>query len=209
MVSRRWVGRRKSGWAQEVWARCKSRKGRCGVVDPVQSIVERSVTAMGYELVEIEHAQGGQLRVFIDAAAGIKLEDCETVSRQLSHLLFVEEVDYSRLEVSSPGLDRPLRKPADFERFAGVRVTVKLKRPFEGRRHFEGMLTVEPEGRFGLELIGDAQLQQEAARGKGGQPRSPSKRPAKQAATQPEVARKLVFALDEIDRARLVPEVKF
>ena len=178
-------------------------------MDPVQSIVERSVTAMGYELVEIEHAPGGQLRVFIDAATGIKVEDCETVSRQLSHVLFVEEVDYSRLEVSSPGLDRPLRKPADFERFAGVRVAVKLKRPFEGRRHFEGMLTVEPEGRFGLELVSDAQLQQETARGKGSLPRSPSKRPAKQAATEPEVARKLVFALDEIDRARLVPEVKF
>ena len=168
--------------------------------------------AMGYELVELETAQNGLLRVFIDAPAGIRLEDCERVSRQLSHVLTVEDVDYRRLEVSSPGLDRPLTRPGDFARFAGSQAAVKLKRPLQGRRNFEGVLTVEPDGRFGLELIGDAQRQAQAARGKGAG-RKPAKaaKAAGDAAAAPEAAatKKLVFALDEIDRARLVPNVKF
>ncbi len=194
-------------------------------MEALQVIVERTLESMGYELVELEMAQNGLLRVFIDAPAGIQIEDCERVSRQLSHVMAVEDVDYSRLEVSSPGLDRPLRKPADFVRFAGAEVTVRLKRPFEGRRNFDGVLTVEPEGRFGLELIDDAQRQAalQAARRPGG--RSPArgkargKPVAKSAAGSGAAApadgqgtaalRKLVFALDEVDRARLVPNVKF
>lgn len=181
-------------------------------MEALQQIVERTLAAMGYELVELELAQRGTLRVFIDAPAGIRMEDCERASHQLSHVLTVEEVDYERLEVSSPGLDRPLNKPADFVRFAGEEVAVKLKRPFEGRRNFEGVLTVEPEGCFGLELI------EEAARvgvpGKGGAARRvpkspPSKSAARRAAEAPVATKKLVFALDEIDRARLVPKVKF
>lgn len=194
-------------------------------MEALQVIVEGTLESMGYELVELEMAQNGLLRVFIDAPAGIQIEDCERVSRQLSHVMAVEDVDYSRLEVSSPGLDRPLRKPADFVRFAGAEVTVRLKRPFEGRRNFDGVLTVEPEGRFGLELIDDAQRQAalQAARRPGG--RSPArgkargKPVAKSAAGSGAAApadgqgtaalRKLVFALDEVDRARLVPNVKF
>jgi len=174
-------------------------------VESLQDIIERTLAAMGYEMVDIEFAPHGVMRVFIDAPAGIRMEDCERVSHQLSHVLAVDDIDYQRLEVSSPGLDRPLRKAEDFVRFAGSDVTVRLKRPFEGRRNFEGLLTVEEDGRFGLELIDESARQ--AARGKpGNRPARPSKSRPK---TEPAAPMKLVFALDEVDRARLVPNVKF
>src|SRR5690606_28536717 len=119
----------------------------------VPAVVGRAAAGMGYEPVDVGQAQQGLLRVYIDAPAGITIDDCEKVSRQLSHLLTVEDIDYARLEVSSPGLDRPLKKPADFERFAGQRAAVRLRLPFQGRRNFEGLITVEPEGRFGIELV--------------------------------------------------------
>jgi len=83
-------------------------------VSRVQELIERTVQGMGYELVELEFAGGGLLRVYIDRleADPIRMEDCERVSHQLTHLLAVENIDYARLEVSSPGLDRPLNKPA-------------------------------------------------------------------------------------------------
>jgi len=176
-------------------------------VETVRSIVERTATAMGYEVVEVEMAQRGLLRVFIDSPAGIRMEDCERVSHQLSHVLAVEEIDYQRLEVSSPGLDRPLKREDDFVRFAGEQATVKLKRPFEGRRNFEGKLTVESDGRFGLELLDDAAraAAQPAKARKAGRPAASAKKPAGE---KPAV-RKMVFALDEVDRARLVPKLKF
>ena len=98
---------------------------------------------MGYELVELQQSgQGGRLlRLFIDKAGGIGVEDCAAVSRQLTRVLEVEGVDYERLEVSSPGLDRPLRKPADFARFAGHRADVRMRTPdATGRRRFVGVL---------------------------------------------------------------------
>ncbi len=183
-----------------------------------QSAVESTVVGMGYEVVDAEMAVGGVLRVFIDRPEGIRMEDCEAVSRQLSAVLGVEDVDYRRLEISSPGLDRPLKKPADFIRFAGEEVTVKLKRPLEGRRHFEGILEVEPDGRFGLVLIEPAPAPRRGARVAPPQPGA-ARRVARDAvgaggksravAAEQPAARKLVFALDEIDRARLVPKVAF
>ncbi len=181
----------------------------------IASLAEPALAAMGYELVDIEFGPSGLLRVVIDAPAGIRIEDCELVSRQLSHLFTVEEVDYGRLEVSSPGLDRPLRKPADFERFQGQRVTVRLRSAFQGRRNFEGVLTVEPEGSFGLELVDPSgQAQQRRTRGVTPKtkpaPRSPSRGTAAgKSPSGDETFRKLVFKLDEIERARLVPCVKF
>ena len=187
-------------------------------VAELSAMAERTLAAMGYELVDIEFGQRGLLRVFIDAPAGIRIEDCEAVSRQLSAVLGVEDVDYKRLEISSPGLDRPLKKPADFVRFAGEEVTVKLKRPLEGRRHFEGILEVEPDGRFGLVLIEPAPAPRGGARVAPPRPGA-ARRVSRDAVAvggkskavtgeQP-AARKLVFALDEIDRARLVPKVAF
>ena len=186
-----------------------------------QSAVETTVSGMGYELVDAEMAAGGVLRVYIDRAEGIRMEDCELVSRQLSHALMVDDFDYRRLEVSSPGLDRPLKKPADFVRFAGAEVSVKLKRPLEGRRQFEGVLSVEEEGRFGLVLIESAQAggKSHGAPARPGAARRVAPASAKGKAASEKarkgtendapVARKLVFALDEIDRARLVPKVEF
>ncbi len=171
------------------------------------SLIAHTLESMGYELVDLEYGQRGLLRVFIDAEAGIRLEDCERVSRQLSHVLTVENVPYDRLEVSSPGLDRPLRKPADFERFAGNRITLRLRQAFQGRRNFEGILSVEDGGRFGLELIAE-----DPKPAKGRRPVRPAARATKADKSKPESvppALKLVFALDEIERARLVPIVKF
>ena len=84
-------------------------------------LVEKTVTGLGYELVDMEQAARGLLRVFIDTlpeqARPVTVEDCETVTHQLLHVLTVENVNYERLEVSSPGLDRPLKKLTDYARF--------------------------------------------------------------------------------------------
>ena len=112
---------------------------------------------MGYELVDLELANRGRLmRIFIDKAGGISVEDCAGVSNHLTRLLAVEGVDYDRLEVSSPGLDRPLKRPQDFARFVGERVQVKVRLPLNGRRRFVGKL--QNVGEFGIELDIDGEL---------------------------------------------------
>lgn len=107
-----------------------------------EAVIEPVVTGMGYELVELQAANGGRmLRLFIDKPGGIDVEDCAAVSRQLSRVLEVEGLDYDRLEVSSPGLDRPLRKAGDFARFAGHKADVRMRTPdATGRRRFVGVL---------------------------------------------------------------------
>lgn len=106
----------------------------------LQALIEPTLTGMGYELVALERVGRGLLRLYIDQPAGITLDDCVRVSNQLTRLFMVENVDYDRLEVSSPGLDRPLVKPADFVRFAGQRVQVRLHAPLDGRKRFIGLL---------------------------------------------------------------------
>ena len=103
-------------------------------------MLETTLTGMGYELVDLELARGGLMRLFIDSPSGITLDDCVKVSNHLTRLFMVENVDYERLEVSSPGLDRPLTKPADFERFAGQQVKLKLRLPQDGARRISGVL---------------------------------------------------------------------
>lgn len=122
----------------------------------LENIAEPVVAGMGYELVDLQSSNGGRLlRLFIDKAGGVGLEDCAAVSRQLSRVFEVEGVDYDRLEVSSPGLDRPLRKASDFERFAGQKAEVRMRTPDEGgRRKFVGVLRGTAEGRLNLELDG-------------------------------------------------------
>lgn len=106
----------------------------------LQQIVEQTVTGLGYDLVEIERSAGGLLRITIDLPwqapeegvdplpeAFVTVEDCEKVTRQLQFALEVEGVDYTRLEVSSPGIDRPLRHEQDFVRFAGSEIDITLK----------------------------------------------------------------------------------
>ena len=96
---------------------------------------------MGYELVELERsAHGKLLRVFIDQPRGISVDDCVTGSDHLSRLLVVENVPYDRLEVSSPGMDRLLRKHSDFLRFIGESVKLKLRLALQGQRNFVGIL---------------------------------------------------------------------
>ena len=115
----------------------------------------QTVAGLGYELVDFESSRGGLLRVFIDAPQGIRIEDCERVSRHLTKAFAVEGIEYERLEVSSPGLDRPLKRPADFERFAGQKASIRLKLPQNGRRRYEGRLVGVEDGRVVVEVEGD------------------------------------------------------
>lgn len=153
-----------------------------------QSAVEKTVTGLGYDLVDTERSSKGLLRVYIDklppdASASdtglyITVEDCERVTRQLQHVLEVENCAYERLEVSSPGLDRPLKKPADYLRFSGERIDLTLKQAFQGRKHFQGV----------LECLGDGWRLIFSADG---------------------MDHALEFSLDEVREARLVPVVDF
>ena len=160
-----------------------------------QDAVEKTVTGLGYDLVDCERSPAGLLRVYIDrlpelAAAGelINVEDCERVTRQLQYVLEVEECPYERLEVSSPGLDRPLKKAADYARFVGQEVEITLRMPFQGRKKYKGMLALLPET---AALVDAAAPEWRLIISEGG---------ADQA---------LDFSLEEVREARLVPVVNF
>jgi ribosome maturation factor RimP len=118
-------------------------------------LVETTLTGLGYELVDLEVSGRGMMRVLMDKPAGITLEDCELVSHQLTRLFTVEGVNYERLEVSSPGLDRPIKKEADFIRFCGQKVQIKLRMPLAGRKNFSGILGVVSNGCLQLEVDGN------------------------------------------------------
>jgi len=150
-----------------------------GVTVHLTELIETTVSGLGYELVDLERSGGGMLRVYIDQPAGIAIEDCEKVTRQLQYLLEVENIDYDRLEVSSPGLDRPLKKLADFERFAGSEAVITLKKPLDGRKSYRGIVHAPNGETIGLEF-----------EGKDG-------------------AAMLDFTLADLDKARLVPKVDF
>jgi len=132
-----------------------------------------SLEGLGYELVDLESSRSGLLRIFIDSPRGITVEDCAKVSNHLTRAFAVEGIEYERLEVSSPGLDRALKRLEDFERFAGREASLKLKLPRDGRRRFEGKLVGVDGGRIILDVEGQRQH----------------------------------LEFDEIDRARLVPDV--
>ena len=148
--------------------------------------VERTVSGLGYDLVDTERTAGGLLRVFIDRVAGdatggfITVDDCEKVTRQLQHVLEVEGSAYTRLEVSSPGLDRPLKKPADFVRFCGEQIDLTLKLVFQGRKKYRGTLQRAEQGEGWRLVFGEAGAEQA-----------------------------LDFLFDEVREARLVPVVDF
>ena len=149
------------------------------VQDRLQALLEPLVQTMGYELVLLEfspHKGSAMVRLFIDAPGGITLGDCEKVSREVEGVLDVEDPipQNYRLEVSSPGLDRPLVKPAHFERFAGSQVKVQLVAPKAGgRRKFAGVLKGLKDGLVVLETVDAGTVE---------------------------------LKLDEIERARLVPD---
>ncbi len=177
--------------------------------------IEITVRGLGYDLVEVERAPGGLLRVTIDhlAAAGvarfITVDDCEKVTRQLQHVLEVEGTAYERLEVSSPGLDRPLKSAADFVRFSGEQVEVTLKVPFKGRKRFRGELLAQGVG-WRLVLADTASR---AAAKKHSASRSAQARAAAAGvvteSTGAEEVKVLDFSLDEVREARLFPVIDF
>ena len=116
------------------------------------ALTQSALVGMDVELVDVERAPGGLLRVTIDRPEGVRIEDCERVSRHLSRVYEVEEIDYRRLEVGSPGIDRPLKRPEDFLRFMGQRIEVRLRQPVENRKVFVGILQpvqVEPTSESG------------------------------------------------------------
>jgi len=118
-------------------------------------LVETTLTGLGYELVDLEISGRGLMRVLMDKPAGITLEDCEQVSHQLTRLFAVEGVNYERLEVSSPGLDRPIKKEADFVRFRGEKTQIKLRMPLAGRKNFNGIIGDVQGGMLQLEVDGN------------------------------------------------------
>jgi ribosome maturation factor RimP len=120
-----------------------------------ESWLRGTLAGLGYELVDVESSRGGLLRVFIDAPKGISVEDCARVSHHLSRALVVEGIDYERLEVSSPGLDRPLKRLEDYQRFVGQTASVRLKLPLQGRRRYEGRLEGVEDGDILLEVEGE------------------------------------------------------
>ena len=154
----------------------------------LSELIEKTVQGLGYELVDFELAARGLVRVYIDftpeeAERGfITVDDCEKVTHQLLHVLTVENAVYERLEVSSPGLDRPLKKQADYVRFAGQEVLVKLRVAMPGAAHrksFQGVLQ-QPDGdKLSLEFETN------------------------------EGSAMLDFTLADVDKARLVPKVDF
>ena len=104
-------------------------------------LLQRTLPPMGYELVDLEYAgRGGLVRVFIDKPDGIDVDDCARVSNHLTRLFAVEDVDFDRLEVSSPGLDRPLKKLADYVRFAGCEAQLTLTAPVDGAKRLKGIV---------------------------------------------------------------------
>lgn len=180
----------------------------------LQQIVEQTVTGLGYDLVEIERSAGGLLRITIDlpwvAEAPeqfVNVEDCEKVTRQLQFALEVDGVEYKRLEVSSPGIDRPLRHVQDYERFTGQVIDITLKAPMgaaaggqvnANRKKFRGTLekVVAADGAVGWQIVwSDAPAVK------------PGQRVSKKRVAPPLQA--LGFELNELREARLAPIVSF
>lgn len=179
----------------------------------ITELIESTVTGLGYEFVDFERLARGLVRITIDTdrEGGISVDDCEAVSDQITHLFTVEGVDYERLEVSSPGVERPLKRARDWKRFVGSPAHVELYEPMHaegfpeaGRRKLDGkILAVEGEGsearvRFSFEELHIARTPSQAVRDK------------KKAAKTPVAAPVVVeFDLVDVDRANLIAELDF
>lgn len=183
----------------------------------LQELVQQTVQALGLDLVEIERSAGGLLRIFIDVPwqpdqaqpgqvgeQAVTIEDCEKVTRQLQYALQVQDIDYQRLEVSSPGIDRLLRNEQDFERFAGQVVDIALKQPIgansgslpANRKKFRGELEKTEQG--GWQIVwSDAPAVK------------PGQRIGKKKQQEEYPVHALGFTLDEVREARLAPIVNF
>ena len=175
--------------------------------------IERTVTGLGYDLVDVERLGRGLLRVTIDRLPGqtygapgapddgefITVEDCERVTRQLQLALEVAGLDYARLEVSSPGLDRPLKTEAHWRRFAGQAVSLTLKLPFENRKHWTGVLRLRDEPGASAESADRAEPAD----------RAESANAWRLEITENKDTLALDFRFDEVREMRLVPVVDF
>lgn len=189
-----------------------------GIAADLYGTIERTVEGLGYELVDVERLAAGLLRVTLDSPQGVRLEDCEKVSRQLSHLFAVEDVDYDRLEVSSPGLDRPLKRARDFERFVGSEVQVQLAEaiPAEGasagRKRLRGRL-LEVSGVPGAERVRVELTPDEPAPARPGKGVGKAKQALKAGKAGRKVERVAAvvveFAVADVVKAKLVPELHF
>ena len=126
----------------------------------LQQTLESTLTGLGYELVDFERSGKGKLlRVYIDkTGGGINVDDCASVSNHLSRVFAVDGVDYDRLEISSPGLDRPLKKEQDFVRYTGHKARIKLRVPVAGQRNFVGVLRETREGKVEIEVDDGSKL---------------------------------------------------
>jgi ribosome maturation factor RimP len=129
--------------------------------EELTKLLEPAIERLGYEVSDLEWDLGGRdglIRLFIDKADGVGLEDCESVSRQISALLDVEDPvpGHYVLEVSSPGLDRRLTKPEHFQRYMGEDIRVKLRFPIEGRRNFRGALRAADKENIQVEVDGES-----------------------------------------------------
>ncbi len=184
------------------------------VAQELYLLVERTVEGLGYELVDVERAGGGLVRVTLDApqaSGGVTVHDCERVSHQLTHLFAVESVDYERLEVGSPGVDRPLKKARDYQRFEGEQVRLQLFAPLQGRKRYRGLVrgVQGPAGaeRITLDVLADEAAPAEAARKAGGRAKTAPKTSRQAAPVVP--VQTLEIALADIEKARLVPVLNF
>jgi ribosome maturation factor RimP len=135
------------GWAQPIFFCCRRfarrwrQAGREAGAMNLGELLEKTIPPLGYELVDWDKApRSGVVRVFIDKPNGVDVEDCARVSNHLTHLFAAENVGYERLEVSSPGLDRPLKKAADFARFAGEEAELRLVHPIDNAKKLKGIL---------------------------------------------------------------------
>ncbi len=197
----------------------------------IASVVNAAVTGLGFELVDFERAGGGMMRIFIDKPDGISVENCADVSNHLTRLFLVENIDYSRLEVSSPGLDRPVKTIEDFKRFAGVAIKVRLNTAVENRKRFDGVveqvvgeaitfkLIADPSqlgAGAGVKVVGKAKTAKKSnAKRKVGADQADGAE-ASNAAPVAEIGainknlpeeKRITVLLADIDRARLIPDV--
>jgi ribosome maturation factor RimP len=154
------------------------------------TISQQALASMDVEFVDIERAALGLLRVTIDRPEGIRIEDCEQVSKHLSRVFEVENIDYRRLEVGSPGVDRPLKTEADFKRFVGERVEIKLREAVDNQKVFSGELVdlSVSTGVTGTEAVLPFGIEFEAKKGE---------------------IRQVAFAFSDVERAKLNPVLDF
>jgi len=172
----------------------------------LETTVGIAVSTLGLVLVEVERASNGLLRVFIDRPEGkgsVTVEDCSTVSNHLSHLFTVENVDYERLEVSSPGLDRVLKTAADFVRYQGQPVKVRLNTQVDARKRFSALVQSVQGNKVLFAIMDESDLPKS-----GGTVQKKRSNAKTKAVSAVAVEKKMISVeLGQIEKARLIPQL--